>query len=98
METCNLKNGFLVAPKSVDELFQAIEKFSKLTISQKNNMRLESYRMFTERYDSTIIFSQILIEVQKNYPTLRKTFFKNTFVLNDANSDIDFPTIKKQLI
>lgn len=98
IETCNLQNGFLVTPKSEDELFESIEKFSKLSQNEKNSMRLESYRIFNDRYDSNIIFSQILNEVQKNYPALRKTFYKSTFVMNDFNSDINLPTLNKQLI
>jgi len=97
-ETCNLKNGFLVAPKSVDELFEAIKKFSKLSNNEKNNMRLESYRLFNEKYDSNIIFSQILEEVERKYPNLNTRNNKNSVIKKEFNSDSNLPSFKKQPI
>lgn len=98
METCNLRNGYLVDPKSVNELLEAIEKFSKLSNNEKNNMRLESYRLFNEKYDSNIIFSQILEEVERTYPTLYKKNNKNYVVRKEFNSDTNLPSFKKQSI
>jgi glycosyltransferase involved in cell wall biosynthesis len=96
METCNLQNGFLVTPKSEDELFESIEKFSKLTNNEKNSMRLESYRLFNEKYDSNIIFSQILEEVERMFTTFHKKKHKNSVNKKEFNSDTNLSSLKKQ--
>ena len=45
------KNGFLVEPKSVEELYEAIKKYISLPQETKNDMSVASRQLAEEKFD-----------------------------------------------
>ncbi len=52
-------NGFLVAPRSVQELLEGMEKFLKLEQSEKKALGVRGRIMVEEQFDATIIANQM---------------------------------------
>lgn len=52
-------NGFLVAPRSVQELLEGMEKFLKLDQSEKKALGVRGRIMVEEQFDATIIANQM---------------------------------------
>ncbi|WP_313366855.1 glycosyltransferase [Sphingobacterium mizutaii] len=65
-ETCNNKNGFLVEPKSVDSIEQALLDLNKLDEDEKSKYKNESLNLFNTKFDRNIVFKTIWDGINKD--------------------------------